>query len=339
MIGTRLEAYDLLGLLLAGALATCFIVSAAANDANPLWHVAMLVIAVVSYALGRGLGRGDAVLACAAVVGAILVTTLANGPSAFSGGPLAPPLGYANANGALFALGVAAAAVIAILTDRTYGSVLALAMLALTAVTTSKAALALALGIALTALIARWLGRWVALAAPVPVAVAVAVTVALGSAGSAVALPRLEAGLTERRTELWHDAVELVRAHPEVGVGPGMFAETSPTALGDADAALAHSVYLEVAAESGIPAAVLLGAVLLWVFGALFRSHQNSRLVVVGTAAVSAVAVHAAIDYVAHYPAVVAAAALLAGVAGARPMTAAECVPTPKSKWFFPVSR
>jgi O-antigen ligase len=97
-----------------------------------------------------------------------------------------------------------------------------------------------------------------------------------------------------------------------------MFAETSPTALTDADARWAHSAYLQVAAETGVMGVVLLGTLLSWVFGALFRSRQDIRLIVIGTAAATALAVHAAIDYVAHFPAVVIIAALLAGLASAR---------------------
>jgi O-antigen ligase len=79
-----------------------------------------------------------------------------------------------------------------------------------------------------------------------------------------------------------------------------------------------------VAAETGVVGAVLLGLILLWVFGALFRSRQDLRLIVIGTAAATALAVHAAIDYVAHFPAVVIIAALLAGLASCREPVPAE---------------
>jgi hypothetical protein len=48
------------------------------------------------------------------------------------------------------------------------------------------------------------------------------------------------------------------------------------------------------------------------------------RLVVIGTAAVTAFAVHATIDYVAHFPAVVIVAALLAGLTSSRKPLPAE---------------
>ena len=83
---------------------------------------------------------------------------------------------------------------------------------------------------------------------------------------------------------------------------PAYSLRPAPTALADADARWAHSAYLQVGAETGVIGAALLGLVLLWVFGALYRSRQDERLIVIGTAAVTALAVHAAIDYVAHFP-------------------------------------
>jgi O-antigen ligase len=136
-------------------------------------------------------------------------------------------------------------------------------------------------------------------------------------------LPALFEELSARRTALWRDAMEIIADEPVFGAGPGMFAGTGPTALADADARWAHSAYLQAGAETGVIGAVLLGLLLLWVYGALFRSRQDMRLIVIGTAAITAFAVHAAIDYVAHFPAVVIVAALLAGLAGSRvPMPA-----------------
>ena len=112
--------------------------------------------------------------------------------------------------------------------------------------------------------------------------------------------------------------MDIAADEPVFGVGPGFFAQASPTALADADARWAHSAYLQVGAETGVIGAALLGLVLLWVFGALYRSRQDERLIVIGTAAVTALAVHAAINYVAHFPALVIIAALLAGLASAR---------------------
>ena len=63
---------------------------------------------------------------------------------------------------------------------------------------------------------------------------------------------------------------------------------------------------------------VLLSLVLLWVFGALYRSWQDLRFIVIGAAAATEVAVQAAIDYLAHFPVVMIVAALFTGLASSR---------------------
>jgi O-antigen ligase len=318
----RLSAYDLVGAGFVTLFAAWIFVTAVARAGNPWPQVVLIVAATAAYGIGRTRGGRRPVLAAAAVVVGILTGTLLSGPAAFTGGPLAPPLGYANANGALFALGAAAAAIVGTATDkelvRQPALMFGVLMLTMAALNTSVAAATLTAGILASALIARWLGRWVALVAPLLVSGVVATTVALGLTYGTGIASALEEELTERRRVLWHDALEITATEPVFGVGPGRFAVTSPTALSDADAVWAHSAYLEVAAEHGIPGAVLLCALLLWVFGGLYRSHQNKRIVVIGTATATAVTVHAAVDYVAHFLVVVIVAALLVGLASSR---------------------
>lgn len=322
MTRVRIDLYDLLGVVLVVALAGWIWITAATRTGNPLPQITVLVLTAAAYVAGRIVGGPRPVFVPAVIVIAILVGVVLSGPAAISGGALAPPLGYANANGALYMLGAAAAAIAAVAANkmavRQPAAMLALVMLALAAFTGSKAAITLTAGVLAATLFARVLGRWVALVAPFIVTGAVAVTVGLGIAHGRPALPRVVAGLTDRRTELWRDALDIVAAHPVTGAGPGMFAKTSPTALDDADALWAHSAYLQVAAEHGIPGGLLLGLLVLWVFGGMYRSRQNPRVIVIGVAATAGFAIHAAIDYVAHFPAVVLVAALVAGLASSR---------------------
>ncbi|HEX6327298.1 MAG TPA: O-antigen ligase family protein [Jiangellaceae bacterium] len=258
----------------------------------------------------------------AAVVASILAGVAVSGPAAVSGAPLAPPLGYGNANGNLYAMGVAAAAVVAVLANREQvrraAGVLAVLFAGLSILTLSKAAALLAMGILLIAITAHRLRRWVVLAAPFVVLATIATTIVLGLTEGRLVTSSVFEEVSERRTSLWREAMEISVDEPVFGVGPGMFAQTSPTALANADARWAHSAYLQIAAEIGVVGAVLLGLVVLWVFGALFRSRQDVRLIVIGTAAVTALTVHAAIDYVAHFAVLVIVAALLAGLASSR---------------------
>jgi len=324
MMRVRLEWYDAAGLALAAAFAAWTVVSAVVRAGNPWPQVAILAATVAAYVIGRIQGGRRPVFVPAAVVVSILVGTVASGPAALSGGPLAPPVGYGNANGALFTLGVAAACAVATSANkapvRRAAAVLAVVLLGLTLITLSKTASVLALGILVITMLGHRLVRWVAFIGPLVVVAAVAATVVLGLTNRT--LPLLSDELSERRTVLWREAMDITADQPVFGVGPAMFARTSPTALADADARWAHSAYLQVGAETGIVGATLLTLLLLWVFGALYRSRQNLKHVVIGTATVTAIAVHMSIDYVAHFPAIVIIAALIAGMASARPANA-----------------
>jgi O-antigen ligase len=332
-----MEPYDAVGVGLVAAFAGWTVVSASVHGGNPMPQFVLLVTATAVYAIGRVQGRDHPARVAAVIVLVILTMTVVSGPSALAGGPLDPPLGYGNANGALYALGVAAAAIIARLSSRQsirwVGAAIAVLLLILTALTTSKAATVLAGGILLVAVGAHRLGRRVLLVAPVLVFAAVAVTVVVGLTRGSAEPPGVEGVLTERRAELWQEALDITAREPVFGVGPGRFAYTSPMALSDPDARWAHSAYLQTAAETGIPGTLLLGAVTLWTFGALYRSQQDLLLVFIGAAAAAAFTIHAAIDYVIHFPALIIFAAVLVGIASSRSLLtpeasdAKDCVP------------
>jgi O-antigen ligase len=131
--------------------------------------------------------------------------------------------------------------------------------------------------------------------------------------------------LSERRVALWHDAVDITVEHPLTGVGPGRFPQVSPTAMADADTQAAHSAVLEQAAETGLPGALLLVALMLWALirtgpgdgGSRGRDARAAAMVAV--AAWLALALHTSVDYVADYPAVLAVAGLVTGLGTRQP--------------------
>ncbi|MFW6034408.1 MAG: O-antigen ligase family protein [bacterium] len=326
----RPQVYELLGILLVAAFVAWTVVSAAVRGADPAPQLAVLAVATAAYLAGRARGRERPVFVAGAIVASILVVTVLSGPSAVSGGT-SEPLGYANANGALFTLGVAAAAIIAVVAHeepvRRPAGVLAVVLLALAA-TMSAAATVLSAAVMLVAFTVHRFGRWVVLTGPVLVISAIATTIVLAFTHDPRPLRALERGLSERRTILWHEALEMISDNPVFGVGPGMFSEASPTALREEDAAWAHSAYLQVGAETGVVGLLLFLALLLWAFGALYLSSQDLRLIVIAAAGMTAVAVHAAIDYLAHFPGVVAVAALLIGLGSSR-QTQPTTTPSP----------
>jgi hypothetical protein len=128
-----------------------------------------------------------------------------------------------------------------------------------------------------------------------------ALTVRTGSAGSA----RLPTPVVERipdmaRSELWRAAVRLTADHPLVGVGNGNFRLLYGPELGLTrfPRSHAHSLYLETAASSGVPALAMLVGLLAVVVGRACRLAgrlDDVDAAVVG--ALVAMCVHGLVDW------------------------------------------
>lgn len=84
----------------------------------------------------------------------------------------------------------------------------------------------------------------------------------------------------EARELRWEAAVEMMAAHPLSGVGPGGFRTTYRDVSGNAEPAtpnpVVHNMYLEVAAELGVPGLVAFGAVIATAFAAVGRARRRS---------------------------------------------------------------
>jgi O-antigen ligase len=229
-------------------------------------------------------------------------------------------LGYANANGALYAIGVGAAGLV-ILRASLRGSAIAAAVAAVSLallpwLIQSKAAAAsaaLLLGVTFLLLFSR--GRsvgWLRPAAAVAATVALVGTVAAGLLYTGDGVGDGGWYLTERRLVLWQEAAELALASPLVGQGPGRFAEFSPTAQRDRDASWAHHEPLTLAAEVGLPGLLLLLGIVAWAFVWLERG-TGRRGALLATVVLAVAFTHATIDFVWHNPAVPLALAVVVG--------------------------
>lgn len=338
------------GLGLLAALAAAAALSTRGHaDADPTPLV--LLVAGVACALTAGVLLPRALLVpygLAAAVGAgVLVLTA---PDGLSGGALAGPLGYGNANGALCAQGSAAAMVPVHASSRRdvrVGSVvLGLVLVALAWQTASAAGLVAAAGAVATCVALRAVGpghraraaRVVVTAVGAATAAVFAATWLLGAThGSQASYPSaqrlVEATLSERRVILWSEALDLLAAEPAHGVGAGRFAEVSPTARADADARWAHSGYLQIGAETGVPGLLAMLLVTAWVFASLYVVAGHDTLAAVGAAAAGALLAHASLDYVLHFPVVPLLAAGTVGVClrPARPPSQTRQVPAEKT--------
>ena len=272
--------------------------------------------------MGRWLAAGSPTL-FPLLCGLGAATAVLLGHDALRRLPLAGPLGYGNADGALAAQACAAFCLAAAGRSRSSRTVLLLAAgatVVMTVLTGSKAAAVLAVVVVAVALLP--LGRTVALAGAALLLASVALTVALGATYTAhetgTGARIVDRTLTARRPLFWHDALVLVRSQPVLGIGPDRYAGTSPLARKDpADDRWAHSEYLQEAAESGVVGGVLLVSLVLWGFAAAHRSTRPDGVVAVGAAGWAAATVQAAQDYTLHYAAVPLLAAALLGAATA----------------------
>ncbi len=262
-------------------------------------------VAGVGLLVGAVVGRLDPALAgllpLVITVGAVLATA----PASFSGSPLAPPLGYMNANGALVLAGAAGGVVAT--SGRPVGWRLGAAAVAFvsTGVCLAEGAQAAAvacLGVAVWALLRE---RGPSVVWVVTGVVLMSLPVALTGVWAAGVLDRpglLVAALSDERFSLWEEAWGLLRDHPVSGVGPGRFSALAPTAA-DPDLAWAHSAFLQAGAELGWVGAGLLALVCLWALVALGRDGVLLGLLLLP----------ASIDYVLHFGGVLLVSSLVVG--------------------------
>jgi O-antigen ligase len=316
-------------LLCAGVLLASLVISGWKNDANGLPGVLLVVGAGVVYALGRRLRAVPVALTVLWAIALAAAVLVAVWPDVLSGRALADPTGYGNANGSLLACGVLAALAAAALQRspvwRVAALLLAAALLGATFATRSQAAAALVVLVAVLLLAVTLAGGHkvaVGVAGALTVAI-LGLTIGLGIPVSAVhqlpGMPTVAEQVTYRRILLWHDAIDLMRAHPGFGVGPERFPVESPVAREDADTRHAHSLPLEVAAETGVAGGVAVLGLLVALFAAAVVRAKGS-MAVLAAGSVCVFAGQSFIDYTYRYPAVILGWALLAGVlTGVRP--------------------
>jgi O-antigen ligase len=295
---------------------------AARTGGTPGPEIALILGVAAALVVGRLLGplHRAIVPAVAAASGAVAV---GSGPL-IGGGPLDGPFGYRNATGAFCVLATIASLMVAAAAPRSWmriPSILAAAAFAIVAAVDSTAAGLSVLVVILFALLGLFGPRGVRIsivAVATLFAVVFAGTILLGAAYRPGLDTVLTRTLTERRLVLWHEALQIVAAHPG-GVGPDRFSDVSRTARQDPDARWAHNEFLQHGVELGVGGLVILVLIILWGFARLWVHPSPDMVVGLAAAALAALCIHACVDYVLHFPAVPLAAAALVGTAQALP--------------------
>lgn len=292
------------------------------------WTVALIGVCVASNVVSaRHPGAGSA--AVVAVACLIVVTGTSNG-DLFD--RLHGPFGYSNATAAFFVVVVGAVLVWRTsVRQRAYRHALAVAAVvaaAVPALVHSRAGAVLVL-LPLATLLPGWCTtaprRAARLGALSLVAAAAGVLATARLAPGLPArlgfhVPSLSPSITER-VRLWGEALALVREAPLTGVGPGRFGAAGVPARAPWEH-YAHNEYLQVAAELGVPALLLALGGSWWVMRRI--AHGSTPAALPALAMATALGLHAALDYILHFPAVIFAGAAVLGSALPSPGSAVE---------------
>jgi len=269
---------------------------------------ATILLGALAFLVGTWLARwrGEAPgIAVAAVVAALMVLAL---PESLTSDAGAGPLGYANANGALLAAAVAGLVHAGWHVRREVRPVLLVAAMSCTVVAAAIGSQAATLSCVLLLVVGNVVGygrraAWQVLSGAVLVAGLLTVTTLGLLHGSRVEGELVEETVSTTRTALWSESLEMAADQPLRGVGAGDFAGHSEIAREDPDLAWAHSEPLQVAAELGWVGFSLMALLVAWMFATLGR----------GAPLLAALALQPLIDYTLHFPAVVAAGAVVLG--------------------------
>ncbi|MFB6847026.1 O-antigen ligase family protein [Streptomyces sp. NPDC056373] len=319
---------DAAGVVVLGACATWSLVTAAVHDGRPEGVLLAVLAVAAGYAAGRISGAllpvgAPCAWALAGIALTVAVPHLAPGPQ------IAAPLGHAGATAAVLTLSAGAACCAAWSTSvpavRLALRLLAAGTAVLAAVLGSTSGFATCLAVLLCSLAAgrtRHRGAGTAVLASVAALVTGLVWAVAARAVPGGFVAALEGRLTPHRVRLWQDAWNLLGDDTLLGAGPGRFGELSATSarslLSDDKP---HSAPLQQAAEQGIVGVALLAAVFGWVLYALWRGPRPAPVALTAGAALTALAVIAAVGNALSFTAVSVGAGLLAGMATARPLT------------------
>ena len=105
----------------------------------------------------------------------------------------------------------------------------------------------------------------------------------------------VEEGSNQARLSNWQQAILIIKENP-LGVGIGMYSlAVNPTA-DYRQPIYAHNAYLDIAAELGIPAAILFVAILLSAFSIFWKSARKEPFFIAGVASITVFSIHSLVE-------------------------------------------
>ncbi|HEU4463786.1 MAG TPA: O-antigen ligase family protein [Gemmatimonadota bacterium] len=290
---------------------------------RPPWDMlSALGLCLAAYVLGRLTSRHVTPWALpAAVVVAALAVVLRSPAGSFSHLSAQGFLGYSNAKAAFF-VQAAFATVMVFARNRSWkvGACLLPVLVLFLAIPVSSRSLgaflsSLVILPAIYVAVFRRGHRPLMISAIALVAFAVLSSVSLGRAFSNGISGERESRAAEAldpgRARAWGDAYGILSDRPVLGVGPGGFSLASGNALFESDLRWAHNEFLQVGAELGVVGLLLVLGLFAWTFMRLSSPLAGSSTV--AALAVAALALHASVDYLFHFPLLPAVTLALVG--------------------------
>ena len=318
----RLRRLDLIGLALFSAAVVWTYISSGATGAAHRTAGAFAA-AGAGLVIGRLLGRLGGWVLPAVIAGLAALVWAADPRHILSDAPVAGPFGYVNAKGAFFMIAAGCALAVVAVSGRTVailaGLAAAIPFMIVPFESQARAPALLIVTVPIFGLLAHtMLGprRTIALLGLL-FAAALITTAALGAThdvatGDRVVDRVVNASITQRRPALWNEAGTMMKEHPLGGVGAGRFGEISATAQADRDARWAHNAYLQQGAEAGVMGLALIVGLFAWAYVRLAAGATDIRPVLAAIV-LTAVGIHAALDYIMHFPAIPVLTAALVG--------------------------
>lgn len=311
--------------LFAGA-GTWMVLSSARSGGSAVPGMALLLGCGLALVAARSLGSHARLVVPSAALLAALIVAAGSSTGLFSTAPLSGPLKYLNADGAFYVQAAMAGMMLAFGAGRWLIRVPAAAAAGFFAVLPfvihALAAAWLVILLPAVALGAAAIGPKVARASVgllcLSCVAIVGATIQLGAAYPPSAEPSVLQQVALRvvdaeRWFFWHDAFNLMSRYPGTGVGPGRYAAVSPNARRDPQDRWAHNEFLQQGAEGGVVGLALLSLIFLWGFARLLAGTAPDAVTLLGAASLAALAIHASVDYVMHFPAIPLLAAALVG--------------------------